>query len=306
MLFIQSKITTYLCSFIYSLSIVLHSPLLFAEQVIFADTVEAEDFRIRYNNALQGKKAIHLKDYVPNNIGSQREIVEMIILQKALYLGGEKSSVVFKRKDSLALREVTPLIKGESLLYGNTLWFETVRDYQGSLYISDPIIRYGEFEAGFYTSVDNEKALSTTIDTLSELTVITSRQWIADWRALHNSSVQPINFMGSWIEMLSMVEYRVVDAMLINFSLKKNLQLLFNGKIYVPIPNIKIMLPGSRHFVVSKKHPHGLRVFKALNKGIKIMRQRGEIEKLYRQAGFINSKVRDWALANSSMLVKKP
>lgn len=227
----------------------------------------------------------------------------MIILQKALYLGGESRTVAFNPKDSLTLREVTPLIKGESLLYGSTLWFETIRDYQGSLYISEPLIRYGEFEAGFYTSINNEKALNTTIETLNQLTVVTSRQWIADWRALHNSPVQPINFMGPWVEMLNMVEYQVVDAMLINFSLKDDLSLFFDGKTYIPIPNIKIMLPDSRHFVVSKNHPDGKRVFEALNKGLKIMRQSGQIESFYRQAGFINSQVTQWKLANPSMMI---
>jgi hypothetical protein len=300
--FQRNKLRSYLYYFIFSISITLFTPHLSAEQVIFADTVKAEDFRLRYIKALRGQKAVDIENYIPNKVGSQREIVEMIILQKALYLGGDKRTVTFRPKDSLILREVTPLVKGESLIYGNTLWFEAIKDYQGSLYISDPIIRYGEFEAGFYTSSNNNKALATKIDTLNELTVITNRQWVADWRALHNSPVQTVNFMGSWVEMLNMVEYQLVDAMLINFSLQKNLQLYFNEKIYTPIPNIKIMLPDSRHFVVSKKHPNGKLVFEALNKGIRIMRESGEIEKFYRQAGFINATVKDWAIANSSMM----
>ena len=54
----------------------------------------------------------------------------------------------------------------------------------------------------------------------------------------------------------------------------------------------------------SKNHPDGKRVFEALNKGIRIMRESGEIEKFYRQAGFINASVKDWAIANSSMMEK--
>lgn len=281
---------------------IIYCPLLLAEPVIYADILKAEDYRLRYEMALRGQNAIDIHEYFPTKFGSQREIVEMIILQKALYLGGEKSTVAFNPKDSLTLREITSLVKGESLLYGSTLWFEMVKDYQGSLYITEPLIRYGEFEAGFYTSVNNKKALATTNETLKNLKVITSSQWSADWRALHNSPVQTINFMGSWIDMLKMVEYQVVDAMLINFSLQKDLSLIFDNKTYIPIPNIKIMLPGSRHFAVSKKHPDGERVFNALNKGIKIMRANGEIEKFYQQAGFINSTVQNWSLANSSML----
>ncbi|MBU2892380.1 transporter substrate-binding domain-containing protein [Colwellia sp. D2M02] len=291
----------YFCRILLTLCL-LYCPAILADSVIYADILKAEDYRLRYNLALRGQKAIDIKDYTPTKVGSQREIVEMIILQKALYLGGEKSTIAFNPKDSLTLREVTSLVKGDSLLYGNTLWFEMIKDYQGSLYISDPLIRYGEYEAGFYTSRSNKKALSTTMETLKDLKVITSSQWGADWRALHNSPVQTINFMGSWIDMLSMVEYQVVDAMLINFSLQEDLSLMFDDKTYIPIPNIKIMLPGSRHFVVSKKHPNGAQVFNALNKGIKIMRESGEIEKLYRQAGFINSKVKGWSLANSTML----
>ncbi|MDO8342427.1 MAG: hypothetical protein Q7T48_04450 [Cellvibrio sp.] len=36
----------------------------------------------------------------------------------------------------------------------------------------------------------------------------------------------------------------------------------------VPIPCIKVALPGSRHWPVSKKHPLGEEIFNALARGI--------------------------------------
>jgi hypothetical protein len=70
----------------------------------------------------------------------------------------------------------------------------------------------------------------------------------------------------------------------------------------VPINNLKMFLPDTRHFVVSKRHPEGKAVFQALNKGLEILRINGTIEKALKQSGFINEKVTDWQTINSQML----
>jgi hypothetical protein len=100
-----------------------------------------------------------------------------------------------------------------------------------------------------------------------------------------------------------MLDANIVDLMLVNFSVSNNLNMTFKDKQYQPINNLKVVLPDSRHFVVSKRHPRGKEVFEALQKGLTIMRKLGKIRKLYEQAGVINSKVKNWDIINKQMLV---
>ena len=53
------------------------------------------------------------------------------------------------------------------------------------------------------------------------------------------------------------------------------------------VPDIALLLNDSRHFVVSKKHPLGREVFKALSDGLRQLREDGQIEKAYKEAGFM-------------------
>ncbi|MBP0685932.1 hypothetical protein J8J21_23075, partial [Mycobacterium tuberculosis] len=69
--------------------------------------------------------------------------------------------------------------------------------------------------------------------------------------------------------MLAMVKAKVVAAMMINFSVGANLDLNYDGQLFTPIKNVKVVLPDTRHFVVSKKHPQGKEVAQALSRGLK-------------------------------------
>ncbi|MCP4321002.1 MAG: hypothetical protein GY787_03950, partial [Alteromonadales bacterium] len=66
------------------------------------------------------------------------------------------------------------------------------------------------------------------------------------------------------------------------------------GVHLVPVPDIKIGLQGTRHFAVSKRHPKGKEVIKALDAGIKLMKEQGIVDKAYSDSGFFNEKVKHW------------
>ncbi len=182
------------------------------------------------------------------------------------------------------------------------MWMQTSADYQGSLYISEPVIEFGEFEAGLYFNAQLPHLEHTSYSELKKLKVVSNPRWNADWRALSNSPMVVQNFIGPWENMLAMVNANIVDVMLINFSLIRDLDLIFKGNLYRPIHGLKVVLPDSRHFVVSKRHPKGEVVFKALQKGLRIMREQGRIKRLYQQAGVFNQLVRDWKVVNKDML----
>lgn len=282
--------------------------LLFIPGHIQANTLKAavlknENFQKRYNEVLGSLSPLEIENFKPTSDGSHLEIIEMIILQQALHLGGLKEPIIFEPHDMANLGEIAPIVDGTILMFGRSMWLQTSVDYQGSLYISEPVIKYGEFEAGLYYNIANKDLKDIKIDALSEFKIVANPRWLADWRGLLNSPMTMINFIGPWENMIAMLDANIVDLMLVNFSVSNDLNMIFKDKLYQPINNLKIVLPDSRHFVVSKRHPRGKEVFEALQKGLTIMRKLGKIRKLYEQAGVINSKVKNWDIINKQMLV---
>ena len=269
---------------------------------ISAAVLKNENFQQRYLEVLDGKSPLEIENFVPKSHGSHLEIIEMIILQQALHYGGLDQKVKFEPQNIANLGEIAAIVDGAILMYGRSMWLETSVDYQGSLYISEAVIENGEFEAGLYFNASKKHLLETNMNNLDKLKVVANPRWRADWRALLNTPMTVVNFIGPWENMLAMVDASIVDVMLINFSVSQNLKLTFMERKYLPIPNLKVVLPDSRHFVVSKNHPDGKRVFNALEKGLKFMRETGKLKRLYQQAGVINHRVKDWQIDNQSML----
>lgn len=290
-------------SFAFYLLIILFSGKSFATAPLKAVVLKNENFQQRYLEVLDGKSPLEIENFVAKSHGSHLEIVEMIILQQALHFGGFTEKILFEPDEIANLGEITAIIDGTILMYGRSMWLQTSVDYQGSLYISEPVIKFGEFEAGLYFNAKDKAKINNARNDLDKLKVVANPRWLADWRALLNSPLIMVPFIGPWENMLAMVDANIVDVMLINFSVSQNLDLNFMGEKYQPINNVKVILPDSRHFVVSKNHPRGKEVFTALQRGLKIMRQNGKLRSLYQQAGVLNYRVKSWHIINKNMLV---
>ncbi|CCQ10769.1 hypothetical protein PALB_16360 [Pseudoalteromonas luteoviolacea B = ATCC 29581] len=273
-----------------------------ARTAIVVDVLSSENFSTRYQEFLDGKSPLDIQHFHPSTNGSHIEIIEMVLLQQALYLGGETRAVEFRPQPAVNSLEYDALIAGDSVLIGRSVWHQDIIELKGSLYVSEAIVDVGQYEAGLYVTKRNISLQDLPAERLDQITVVANPRWHSDWQALNNIDVNLISFIGPWETMLNMVENQVADAMLINFSVSESLSLNFEGREYVPIKNIKVLLPDSRHFVVSKRHPEGAVVAQALNKGLKILKERGVIERALRESGFINSQVKHWTSVNQHML----
>ncbi|AOT09321.1 hypothetical protein [Pseudoalteromonas luteoviolacea] len=280
----------------------LCSGSLSAHNQLVVDIMSSENFSQRYTEFLNGRSPLDVKSFYPTTKGSHIEIIEMVLLQQALFLGGETREVVFNPKPSVNIIEFSDMISGESLVLARSVWHEDIINYRGSLYVSDAVVEFGQYEAGLYVTKRNVALQNLPQEQLEQLTVVANPRWRVDWRALNNTDINIVSFIGPWETMLNMVETEVVDAMLINFSVSQDLLLNFEGREYVPIQNIKMMLPDSRHFIVSKNHPQGEMIFAALNRGLKILRAQGVLDKALQQSGFISHLVEDWRYVNQQML----
>ncbi|MBQ4812219.1 hypothetical protein A7985_19255 [Pseudoalteromonas luteoviolacea] len=282
--------------------LVVCSSSAFSHNQLVVDIMSSENFSQRYNAFLNGRSPLDVQDFHPTTNGSHIEIIEMVLLQQALFLGGETREVVFNPKPSVNIIEFSDMIAGDSLILARSVWHEDILNYRGSLYVSDAVVEFGDYEAGLYVTKRNIALQNLPKEQLEQLTVVANPRWRVDWRALNNTSINIVSFIGPWETMLNMVETDIVDAMLVNFSVSENLLLNFEGREYVPIQNLKMMLPDSRHFIVSKRHPQGEQIFAALNRGLKILKKKGVLRRALMQSGFINHLVSDWQFINEDMM----
>ncbi|CAH9057589.1 hypothetical protein PSECIP111951_01699 [Pseudoalteromonas holothuriae] len=254
-------------------------------------TIEKDIYH--YAQIILGDQSVHdIKDF--NHPLCQRDVVEFVLIQKALKLGGIDLKFNFHLGNYDA-RNIKLLINGLLLVGFDTIWLQTAKKYSSKLYISDPIIRKGEYVAGVYTKKNNLKAMKDKIDSgLSKVTFVSSSAWHADWHTLKALKPKSLVDESDWIVMAKMVSRGWVDAMLVPFNNQIPFQYSGNGYSIEAINGIKVPLQDSRHFAVSRSHPLAEQTFLALQSGIKKLRAQGFIEQAYRQCGFFNDTVNDW------------
>jgi hypothetical protein len=229
---------------------------------------------------------------------SRRDVVELILLQKALALGGVLEPISFIQADSYA-RIQAQVKSGAVLMAANTLWQTDITPMSSDVYTSEPLIAKGEFEAGFYTTPENKKALAVkTVEELKNLSVISNKAWTVDWETLSGVGFKKLINSVTWNSMVRMVKGKRGDVLLSPFQYSPDFSFVASGQKFVPIKGLKIGLMGSRHLIVSKKNKEGERVFKALNKGVKELRKKGILKKAYEGSGFFNTRVSDWKKVN--------
>jgi len=237
-----------------------------------------------YQNFVNERDVLAIKSFSGKTI--RRDVVDMIIAQQALKLGG------FTNKFSYApgkvnFRNTKMLQNGELLISFDSYWKRDAQALADKLYISDPVIRNGEYVAGIYTSPYNQKVLQVkTLNDLQQLSSISTPKWRTDWKTLQSLNLKELTKENSWLSMTRMVNLQWVDFMLMPFNSTPDQSFTMEKVHLIPVQNVAIVLKDSRHFVISKNHPQGEAAFIAINKGIKILREHGAIIKAYTEAGF--------------------
>jgi hypothetical protein len=71
-----------------------------------------------------------------------------------------------------------------------------------------------------------------------------------------------------------------------------------DGIKMLPVRNLKVAMPGSRHFLISNSE-QGQQVLQALNAGLNQLRKEGRIRRAYTDGGFFTKKIENWTLLNA-------
>ena len=199
---------------------------------------------------------------------SQRDVVEFILVQKALSLGGLDLDLSFAIGNYDA-RNIRLLQEGLLLINFDTMWLSQVINLKKDIYISDAMIRKGEYWAGIYTSVQNKEKLSIKhLDDLKQLTIASNKNWYVDWQTLSQINPKKLIHQEEWLSMAKLVSLGWVDVMLAPFTQQSPFSYQGNDYKIVAIEGVKIALNDSRHFVVSRKYPYGKEDLYCFAKGV--------------------------------------
>lgn len=231
--------------------------------------------------------------------GARRDVVELVLLQQALQRGGISHPVAFVPSPSYK-RILADLAHGRARLAANSIWRSDLLDHPYMLLISEPVFKRGEIEAGLYTSPRNDQALrSRTLDDFAQLSAVTSRVWRSDWNSLESLPLKRLVHARQWPMMLQLVASMRVDFLLAPFQPGPAMRLEDEGVSLVPIPEVKIILGGSRHFALSRSHPGSRALLSALNQGLHALEQDNTLAHALHAAGMQTGRTRAWRVLNA-------
>lgn len=237
-----------------------------------------------YQNFVKNRDILTIHDF--SGESSTRDVVDMVIANQALKLGGFTHKITFA-SGNVNFRNTKMLQSGKLLMSFDTYWSNDAERLKDKIYKSQPVIRKGEYIAGIYTSPYNKKVLQLrSKDDFKELTAISTSKWSTDWQTLQSLSLKKLINEDSWLSMARMVNIQWIDFMLMPFNSNPDHSFIQDKIHLVPVKNMAIVLNDSRHFVISKAHPLGKEAFIATEKGLTILRSQGTISRAYTEAGF--------------------
>lgn len=246
---------------------------------------------------LSGREPSSVTQYKHRN--ARRGVISFILLRQALHLGGVKEALNI-RTEKVFMRNLNYAAEGKVTLIGEPVWLRDVENYRDKFYISAAIIREGEFVAGLYTRPNHPLIKSPPNKySLKNYSALSNRNWKSDWALLEQLELKSIQHSLFWSNIIKMVYAGRADFTLAPFQDTADLTISAYGVTLKAIPEVKVVFDGSRHFVVSRKHPLGESTFGALETGLAILRREGTITRAYTEAGVFSERSKNWPALNT-------
>lgn len=253
----------------------------------------ASDVHKQYQRLKESAQFSAIQDY--KNIPHGRDLVDIIVLEKALSLGGCDCELEF-HTNSIYGRNIELILSGKYVMSADTLWLQDIEKHKELLLTTDAVIKRGDYDVGLYTSPNNEKALQArSLNDISKLSAVSNTFWSADWQTMRELAPYKLAHIESWPNLIKLVETEVADFTLLHFRVNEKEQAKLN---LVPINNVKAILWDSRHFALNKQHPLAAEVKNALDKGLATLAKNGELALAYQDIGINNPDKKDWKVLN--------
>ncbi len=277
-------------------SLVLFSP------VIFADS-DPEPAQISL--LIEERRLLQLRHYSatldPAEIieqgryGIDREDAEVLLLHRALSLGGCPGPYRYVRMKSHDHARTSLLIEKAHASVSDTAWWPNGDDMSGR-YLRQSSAITESLEVGIYSSKAGAQMKIDKLVDFKTLTAVVSPLWIDDIKLLKSLNLQHIYYQNHWSSIVKMIKGGRSNFMLAPFQSTASMALeRGNIKLY-PVAGIKLNMPRQRRWLFSLKNAAGGRAWNCVERGIIQLKTAGEIDAAYRSAGVINAKVKDWKL----------
>ena len=246
---------------------------------------------------LNGRSALEITHYNSPHLDSIAP-VEHVLFRKAVLLGGMNAVFAdFVVPNSARAR--ASVANGNALSAGSAHWHIYYKELRDRVLESDVVIAQGVYEKGLYVAKDKRNRFNIkSRDDLAKLSAVTDQNWDVDWATLSALKLASLYSAPTRASQFKMIEAGRADFTLQDFSSSPELSSEEHGVRLYPVPGVKISLVGTRHFLINKDSPHGPAVFEALQKGLKILKQRGEIDRALLESGITNKAVADWLRLN--------
>ncbi|QJB55183.1 hypothetical protein [Pseudodesulfovibrio sp. zrk46] len=223
-----------------------------------------------------------------SSLYSNRIVVDMVLLQQALALGGLDVKLQYYAVPNPA-RAIEDVKMGLSPVLGFETWKS---DFDDRVFQSDEIIGDGEFLKVVVGRLNNSKYLmqAKSKTDLQKLSAVTGHRWRIDQKTLHEMGIVEIFSVSQYSLQLKMLQEGRVDFGMYEYT---NIRKSMPEGLGI-VPGITVGLRGTRHFMVSRLHPRGKDIFEALQRGIAILKSRGAFRSAYRECGFISPELDSW------------
>lgn len=232
-------------------------------------------------------------DPIPGE-GLWRHLMEHLVFVRAARLGGCdcRVEIVGTESDLTYARAVEEVAAGRAMSFPAATFNSPQLEQRESILLSDPLVDESEFFVGLYTHESRTDVLELTdIDDIRALRFVVGASWATDVQVLEDRGFQIVKGV-EWTSMLKMLEAGRADVIMQPFASNADMSFTdvnVEGR-FLPVPNVKLSFPFSRHYIVSAEHPDGPDFLKALNNGLAILRDNGELRRLLIAAGVINPR----------------
>lgn len=172
-------------------------------------------------------------------------------------------------------------------------------DGNTNVYKSDAFIRPGRITKGLYGLPANARLHSVkSLADLQNLTATTSPTWRLDWKILSTIGLKKLEPVSTKANMFSLVQRRGIDFTLLEFTELSDLSQVWGDIRLVPAKGVKIALPNSQHFMISKRIPRSEDIRDGVNRGLAKLHASGFIDACLRESGLVNPQVQQWVTLN--------
>ena len=170
---------------------------------------------------------------------------------------------------------------------------------------SAPILRRGEVEKGIYVHEDKlKRRKNKSISDVHDMNAVSIRTWRLDWEVLESLGPKNLTNAATTGQIHAMINADRADFTLLEFSNEPDMAREHDGIRLLPMPGVKVILPGSQHFMISRHLPNAQKIVDALNSGIETLHRTGFIRQCLTHSGVVNERVKDWNILNPHAALK--